>query len=99
MSENDDDQFFSRADAHIRLSNEQLSEANRSQVSASMLFATSRFNAWLIAGGAKSGKEMSESRDDMIKYFTEQYRLMLEENINDYIKNYDNYMQANNDKP
>lgn len=99
MSENDDDQFFSRADAHIRLSNEQLGEANRSQVSASMLFATSRFNAWLIAGGAKSGKEMSESRDDMIKYFTEQYRLMLEENINDYIKNYDNYMQANNDKP
>ncbi len=98
MAQNDE-KFFERADAHIRLSNDQLSESNRSEVSASMLFATSRFNAWLIAGGAKSGQEMSETRDDMIKYFTEQYRLMLEENINDYISNYDSYMQANNDKP
>lgn len=99
MAQNDDNQFFERADAHIRLSNEQLNGANRSEVSASMLFATSRFNAWLIAGGAKSSEEMSESRDDMIQYFTEQYRLMLEENINDYIQNYDKYMQANNDTP
>lgn len=98
MSQNDD-QFFARADAHIRLSNEQLSDANRSQVSASMLFAASRFNAWLIASGAKSGSEMEESRDDMIKYFVEQYRLMLEENVGDYIKNFDSYMQSNNDKP
>lgn len=93
MAQNDE-KFFERADAHIRLSNEQLSGANRSEVSASMLFATSRFNAWLIAGGAKSAEGMSASRDEMIKYFTEQYRLMLEENINDYIQNFDNYMQA-----
>jgi hypothetical protein len=94
MSDNVDDAFFERADAHIRLSNEQLKDASRSKVSASMLFSTARFNAWVIAGGAKSGSEMSQSRDETIRYFTEQYKLMLEENINDYINNFENYMKG-----
>jgi hypothetical protein len=94
MSDNVDDAFFERADAHIRLSNEQLKDASRSKVSASMMFSTARFNAWVIAGGVQSVEEMSQSRDETIRYFVEQYKLMLEENVNDYIKNFENYMKA-----
>ena len=97
MSDTVDDAFFERADAHIRLSNEQLKDASRSKVSASMMFATARFNAWVIAGGAQSVEEMSKSRDETIRYFVEQYKLMLEENVNDYIKNFENYMKASGD--
>lgn len=98
MATNDDDLFFERADAHIRLSNEQLSNADRSEVSASMMFATTRYNAWVIAGRVKSGPEMKQSREEMINYFMTQYRLMLEENMDDYIKNFDSYMNVSPDQ-
>lgn len=30
---------------------------------------------------------MAKTRDETVKYFVEQYRIMLEENLDDYIRN------------
>ncbi len=50
MTQPVDDGFYARADAHIQLSNQQISEAaGRGKVSASMMFATARFNTWVSA--------------------------------------------------
>jgi len=90
-----DEGFFNRADAHIHLSNEQMTEAaTRGKVSASMMYATARFNAWVTACGCKTGEEMAAARADTIDYFMAEYRKMLEENLNDYISHFDNYMQV-----
>jgi hypothetical protein len=35
---------------------------------------------------------MAEAREEAIEYFCEQYRLMLEENLDDYIENFEKYM-------
>ncbi|WP_438970286.1 DUF3144 domain-containing protein [Methylophaga sp.] len=89
----DDETFFERADAHIYLSNEQISDSiSRGKVSASMMYSTARFNAWLSACGFDSAEEMSEHKQEVIDYFMAEYRKMLEENINDYIENYEPYM-------
>lgn len=93
MPNNVDDEFFNRADAHILLSNEQLKDLDsHGKVSASMLFATTRFNAWVSACGFSSVERMANAREETLEYFCEQYRLMLEENLDDYIKNFDKYM-------
>ena len=42
-----DKDFYNRADAVIHLANDQLSETPRGKVSASCMYATSRFNAWV----------------------------------------------------
>lgn len=92
MPKDADAQFYERADAHIDLSNEQLKDAPKGEVSASMMYASARYNAWHSAGGFPFGEEMSKSRDEIIKYFVEQYRLALEENLDDYIANFETYM-------
>ena len=90
-----DDEFYKRADAHIHLSNSQMSEdIGRGKVSASNMYATARFNAWVSACGWGSGEEMAESKAETIEYFVKEFSKMLEENLDDYIKNYDSYMQA-----
>ncbi len=61
--------------------------------SASMLFATTRFNTWVSACGFSSGEQMADAREETLKYFCEQYRLMLEENLDDYIQNFSKYME------
>ena len=87
-----DDKFFERADAHIHLSNDQTNQAGIGKVSASMMYATARFNSWISACGFMKGSEMEEARAETIDYFVEQFRLMLEDNLDDYVRNFDKYM-------
>lgn len=89
-----DDEFYDRADAHIHLSNDQISEdITRGKVSASMMYSVARFNAWVSACGWHSSQEMSESKDETLEYFVTEFRKMLEENLDDYIENFESYMR------
>jgi len=88
-----DELFFKRADAHIDLANEQLKDASRGKVSASMMYATARFNAWVTACEADSDDDLRSGKGESIEYFVAQYRSMLEENLDDYIGNFDRYMR------
>jgi len=87
-----DDQFFKRADAHIDVANAQLKDTSRGKVSASMMYATARFNAWVTACTAESDDDLRSHREESIEYFIAQYRKMLEENLDDYIANFAKYM-------
>lgn len=88
-----DDAFFTRADAIIHLANEQLSDVSRGKVSASCMYATARFSAWVTACGHGSSEDMAAAREETIEYFTEQFRAMLVENLDDYIGNFEKYMR------
>lgn len=87
-----DDQFFDRADAHIDLANEQLANASAGSVSASMMYGVSRFNAWISACSFESAAEMEQAKEEILRYFTEEYRKMLTENVEDYIQHFDQFM-------
>lgn len=92
--QNIDDKFFDRADKHIHLSNEQISkEVTKGKVSASMMYATARFNSWVSACGWLNAGEMAAAREETIEYFVTEYRKMLEENMDDYIDNFQSYMR------
>jgi len=88
-----DSAFYKRADEHIELSNKQLAGVdNGGMVSASMMFATARYNAWISARQYGTREELAANREEALKYFCEQYRLALVENLDDYIQNFDKYM-------
>lgn len=57
-----------------------------------MLYGTARFNAWLSATGWNNAEEMKKAKDETLEYFVTEYRKMLEENLNDYIENFETYM-------
>lgn len=94
MTEAVDDVFFDRADAHIALANDQINEqVSEGEVSASLLFAASRFNAWVNAMTFENAKEMEKAKAESIEFFVNEYRMMLEDNLSDYIENYEDYLQ------
>ena len=68
-----DPSFFDGADAHGHLSNSQLAGIAPGKVSASMMYATARFNAYVSWIGFESGADMAEQRDETVRYFVEQY--------------------------
>ncbi|MFT6153041.1 MAG: hypothetical protein ACJAYK_001007 [Crocinitomicaceae bacterium] len=88
-----DKDFFKRTDAFIKVANELSTDHDLGKVSASMLYAAARFNAFIVASSAGSKEQAEENKADAINYFTEQYRSMLLANMNDYIEKYDDYMK------
>lgn len=89
-----DEKFYDRADAHIHLSNDQINgDVTIGKVSASMMYATARFNSWVSACSWSSAAEMKAAKDEILEYFVNEYRKMLDENLNDYITNFAKYME------
>ena len=99
MNSDTDKAFFERADAYITLANEQAAEVSRGKVSASMMFATARFNAWVSASGTESGEELAAVKEEAVEYFVAEYRKMLEENLGEYIEYFDKYMSPVSESP
>jgi hypothetical protein len=83
--------FWDRADAYIHLANRQCDEVAAGRVSASFLYAASRFNAFVVASGMASRAALEAAKADTLDYFTGEFRKMLEDNLDDHIRNFDNY--------
>ena len=94
MVANIDENFYDRADAVINLVNGQLAGVSRGKVSASCMYATARFNAWIAACRHGTAEDMEAAKQEIIEYFVEQYRAMLEENVDDYIENFDRHVRS-----
>jgi hypothetical protein len=87
-----DDEFWAMADEFIQLANDKCDTTRNGKVSTTMLFAAARFNAFMFASMAKDLDEFKQQRDLAIEYFSDQYKQAFIENINDYEKNYADYV-------
>ena len=84
--------FFERADDVIRLANGQLSpQSHAGQVAASLTYAAARFAVSAATIGFVKGSDFAKEKDDIIKFYTEEYQKMLAEHIDDYAKNFEKY--------
>jgi hypothetical protein len=83
--------FWVRADEIINLANVQSKNEPRNIVSASLLYAAARFNAFVVTSSANDVSELTTDKNKAIDYFVEQYRRMLTENLDEQIKNFDTY--------
>ena len=88
--------FYKRADAIIELANSQLSPtAHSGQVGASLLYAAARYSASVASIGFVKGDDLRKEKDEIIDFYTKQYRQMLSDNIDDYAQNFDKYININ----
>lgn len=92
-----DQDFFNRADAIIELTNSHIADSSRGKASASLMYANARFSAWVSACGCRNVEELVAARQQAVDYFVEEFRLMLEENLTDYVENFSLYMTGKQD--
>jgi len=83
-------EFLKRADAHIALANEQLGEdIKQGEVSASFMYGAARFNAWMAAASVETAQDLENDKDKIVEYFTNEYKLALEEHLKNHIEFFD----------
>lgn len=92
LANESDQDFYNRADAIIELANTHISDSSRGKASASLMYANSRFAAWVSACGCRNAEELAAAKQQAVDYFVEEFRLMMEENLTDYIENFSLYM-------
>jgi hypothetical protein len=93
LSQDADHEFYDRAHEHLRVANEQLTDVSHGDVSASMLYACARFNAWVSATNRESAKDLRGAYGETIEYFVAQYRKMLVKNLDEFVANFGEYQQ------
>ena len=90
--------FYQRADAIIGVANSQLGpDAHSGQVGASLLYAAARYSSSVASIGFVKGDDFAKEKDDIVEFYTKQYRQMLSDNLTDYAQNFDKYIQLNQD--
>ena len=86
------EQFWKLADSFINLANQHYESDGDGKIGYAMLYAAARFNAFIVATTAGDKKDLAEETEQATEFFTEQYRKMFAENIEDYLENFDKYV-------
>lgn len=90
MSDEDiNKQFRQMADTFINQANKQSEDTNPENVGMALLYAASRFNAFIVASHADELKKYEADREKAIEFFSSEYLRMLNENLDDYKKVFD----------
>lgn len=92
MTNNEDDQFWDLVDAFIEKANVACDDLDPGAVSAALLNAAARFNAFVVASSSINRKEFIEEIESAQKYLTGRYAELVRNNLDDYRENYKIYI-------
>jgi hypothetical protein len=84
-----DREFRQVVDRFIHLANEQIETVQREHVSLALLYAAARFNSFIVSTHAPGKEKFRADRKAAFRFFTGEYHRMLEENLDDYERVYD----------
>jgi uncharacterized protein DUF3144 len=85
--------FQERADEFIAVANQQNNETEVENVNSALLFSAARFNVFSTVRQFDTVEKLEADKQEIIKYFTQRYTDMLEQNFEEYISRFDDYTQ------
>ncbi|MDO9394315.1 MAG: DUF3144 domain-containing protein [Methylotenera sp.] len=86
--------FWQMTDKFIGFANEQAASNELGVVNASFLFASARFNTFLIATQCGNKETFEAEKAAALEYFVNQYKIALTEHMADYQAKFDTYITA-----
>ena len=93
MSNAEDSQFWDLVDEFIEKANTACDNADPGLVSAALLNAAARFNAFVVASSSIDRKEYIDEVESAQKYLTGRYAELVRDHLDDYRDNYKVYIR------
>jgi hypothetical protein len=84
----DEDIFWNLVESFIEQANNACDNSDPGIVSAAMMNAAARFNAFVVAHSSLDKNEFAEDVEGTLNYLTGRYRDFLKEHMEDYRDNY-----------
>ncbi len=82
-------QFRKLADSFIDIANRHCERQEPAMISSSFLFGASRFCAFVVAGKTGNAETYDKQKKAAVDYYTQEFRSMLEQNLDDYSRVFD----------
>lgn len=82
-------QFRKVADSFIDVANRHCERTEPAMISSSFLYGASRFCAFVVAGKTGEADAYNEQKKAAVDYYTQEFRTMLEQNLDDYSRVFD----------
>ena len=98
MNKTEEGQFWDLVDAFIEQANSACDEADPGMVSAALLNAAARFNAFVVASSSLDRKEFIDEIESAQKYLTGRYAELVRDNLDDYRDNYKVYIRPDEEE-
>lgn len=97
--------FYERADEFINLANNLTDgshpnprlTANAGNVSASFMFSNARYSVWNAASSYSDVAGFKADRQVILEYYMEQFKTLLENNLDEYEENFETYFPQDED--
>jgi hypothetical protein len=83
--------FQERCDEFIALANQQHAETEVDNVNAAILFSAARFTVFSTARQFDDVEKLKEEKQKIVDYFSQRYREMMEQNLEEYMDRFDDY--------
>ena len=83
--------FQERCDEFIDLANQQHSKTEVDNLNSALLFSAARFNVFTTVRQFDDVEKLKEEKQKIVEYFSQRYRDMMEENLEEYIERFDDY--------
>lgn len=97
--QDNDQEFWNLAEQFIEQANSALENSDPGKIGAAMLYAATRFNAFVVASASVDRKEFMEDMDETMDYLSKQFRHMLGDNLRDFKENYKVYIKHDDEQP
>lgn len=98
MNKAEEGQFWDLVDSFIEQANNACDEADPGMVSAALLNAAARFNAFVVASSSLDRKEFIDEIESAQKYLTGRYAELVRDNLDDYRDNYKVYIRPDDEE-
>jgi len=92
--ENKDKAFWDLVDKFVDLANDETDQQHAGTVNDAFLYAAARFSAHIVAVSSEDRKAFKEDKDEALNHVTDQFRTMLEDNLEDYQENFKIYTSS-----
>ncbi len=92
MTTQDENLFWQLVEEFINKANDACEQLDPNMVSAAMMNATARFNAFVVAHESLDKNEYAEEVDSALNQLTNRYRELAREHLDDYREHYGDYI-------
>lgn len=90
----DDEFYWELVESFLDKANAASEQIDLGIISAALMNAAARFNAYTVAASSIDASEFSEDLPETTNYLTGRYRDLLKEHMEDYRANFKNYICA-----
>lgn len=100
VSQDKNQQIFDLVDALVERVNQATDDSlTPGDAHQALMFAAARYGAFIVADSSETKADFQQDKLDSRNFYMDQFRQLLNENLDDYLHNFNDYLEPDKPEP